>query len=586
MLPPSRGRMLLFGGLAAVLIVAIAVALQLVGARQVFSPGDVASPHARIDLRCAQCHSPVRGVVALRCERCHDAIGSDRLQLSAHVLFGSGDSRLAHGAGERECATCHVEHRGRGHDLRAVSDGQCASCHFRNLGSHPNFEALRAAQTASSLRFDHDRHVLEAEKTKGAASCQTCHEQTSDRRGFQSINFERHCASCHLENGRLKGTTDPMELQWLVMPNGDPIEPRQAQAPIFTPANRGRETAGALEHRDAFVLFNAARLRRAIDRDGVAAELSSLESRIGYLDQLRSTPPPRLIPVAERAQAIATLRTEIAALDSTLASASSSTNDAAALDELSAAAQAVMTSLGADANTMAIEVDGTFESRRRSLLRLLDAIDARVPDSARDRVSRLRRQVLAVQAGSSGAGDLATARRLRQRQLDRLELETEIGNSAIDRLDEPTQDGSLDRAEIERRLTLLRGQFENLSRSPRGPVPTDEAERAAQSRTLVSLLTPCRKCHEMDAAATRLQPVRVAEPVLRRSVFNHAPHLLQTKCESCHANVRTSKAATDVSLPSIDSCRTCHNRSQVRDDCATCHRFHPSSLVPMAAALP
>ena len=116
--------------------------------------------------------------------------------------------------------------------------------------------------------------------------------------------------------------------------------------------------------------------------------------------------------------------------------------------------------------------------------------------------------------------------------------------------------------------------------------PADDTERAAQGRTLVSLLTPCRKCHEMDAAATRLMPVRVAQPVLRRSVFNHAPHTIQARCESCHAGVRTSKAAADVNVPSIESCRTCHNRSQVRDDCATCHRFHPSSVVHMMAALP
>ena len=90
----------------------------------------------------------------------------------------------------------------------------------------------------------------------------------------------------------------------------------------------------------------------------------------------------------------------------------------------------------------------------------------------------------------------------------------------------------------------------------------------------------------MDAASTRLMPVRVAQPVLRRSVFNHAPHTIQARCESCHAGVRTSKAAADVNVPPIDSCRTCHNPSQVRDDCATCHRFHPSSVVHMMAALP
>ena len=31
----------------------------------------------------------------------------------------------------------------------------------------------------------------------------------------------------------------------------------------------------------------------------------------------------------------------------------------------------------------------------------------------------------------------------------------------------------------------------------------------------------------------------------------------------------------DVLVPDVASCRTCHKRSEVRADCATCHKFHP-----------
>jgi hypothetical protein len=579
----GRGRLLLFSTGAAAIVAAGAVLLHVAGARQTFSPGNVTSAHARIDLRCAQCHTLSTGVVDLRCERCHDPVGSERLQLSAHVLFGSGDAKAAESAGALNCAQCHVEHRGRDFNIRAVDDRECASCHtFRRLGAHPEFAALQATPGAS-LRFDHDRHVLEAEKAKGD-TCQSCHLQSPDRRGFQPINFDRHCASCHLENGRLKGSTDPMELAWLAMPSGQPIAPRQVQTPVFTPANRGRETASGFVHRDPFVVFNAARLRRAVDRTGVETELSALHARIAYLEHLQTAPPPRLVPPGERAQAIDALRAEIAMFDGALSSSTAS--DDAALQELAGNAQAILTALGGDTAGIVADSAADFEARRRTLLRLVDAIEARIGANDRDRINRLRRQILALTPGGQGVEDMTRARRQRQRQLDRLLIEADIESSPVDRVDQPSQDVAMDRGELERSLTQLRAQRDELERSPRTTAPADDTERAAQARTLVSLLTPCRKCHEMDAAATRLQPVRVAQPVLRRSVFNHAPHTIQAKCESCHAGVRTSKAAADVNVPPIDSCRTCHNRSQVRDDCATCHRFHPSSVVHMMAALP
>lgn len=580
-LTPRRGRLVLFSALASVLIAAIAIALHGAGARQTFSPGAVSSPHARIDLRCAQCHTPMAGAVALRCERCHDPIGTERLELSAHVLLGTGDARKAHGAGELECAQCHTEHRGREPKLTAVADRQCVSCHFRGLGTHPNFAALQVKDPASPLRFDHDRHVVEAEK-KTAASCATCHEPSPDKKGFQPIAFERHCASCHLENGVLKGSTDPMDLAWLSMPDGSPVAPRESHAPVFAPANRGRETATGFVHRDPFILANALRLRRAVDREGFDAEAAAIRARIDYLQAVASAPLPHAIGAGERDQAIAALQQELQSLDA----AGSGGDDTAALNELSSAADAILKAMGGDASTVAVDADMSFEARRRMLLQLLSSIDARGGVAVRDRVDRLRRSVLALQPGSQGVDDLAIARRQRQRQLDRLLLAKEIDASPIDRLDAPPVDASLDRGDIDRQLARLQAQSDALERGPRTSAPADDTERAAQARTLASLLTACRKCHEVDAASTRMLPVRVAEPVLKRSMFNHAPHVLQAKCESCHSGIRTSKTAADVNLPAIDSCRSCHNASQVRDTCATCHRFHPGSLVTLAASLP
>ena len=81
-----------------------------------------------------------------------------------------------------------------------------------------------------------------------------------------------------------------------------------------------------------------------------------------------------------------------------------------------------------------------------------------------------------------------------------------------------------------------------------------------------------------------MAPVRIAEPVMARSIFNHAPHVTDTTCESCHAGVRTSKFATDVNVPGVAECQTCHKPSQVRATCATCHVYHPPSAVRLAVS--
>jgi hypothetical protein len=114
--------------------------------------------------------------------------------------------------------------------------------------------------------------------------------------------------------------------------------------------------------------------------------------------------------------------------------------------------------------------------------------------------------------------------------------------------------------------------------------PATEDERLARANALESLLAPCLKCHELDASRARMAPVRIAEPVMSRSVFNHAPHVTDTTCESCHDGVRTSKFATDVNVPGVAECQTCHKPSQVRATCATCHVYHPPSAVRLAVS--
>ena len=699
---PDRSRRLVrIGLIAAAVVLAGAPLLYLFGQRGVASPGNVSAHHARIDLKCAQCHTTPARVESLRCERCHDPSGSDRMLHSAHVLMGSGDRRLADSAAPLECATCHVDHRGRDFAMTAVDDRECASCHaFRGLRNHPEFAAVRAQATAGvGLDFDHDRHIVEAQKARGD-SCATCHEQTADRRGFQPMSFDRQCASCHLKNGLFESETDFVAPELMLLPAEMPADVTSGSRLEIRTNPRGKRQAAGLRHREPFLLYNAARLRRSIDREGDESERLALRARIQYLQQLETAPPPRPLPAAEIDAAIAALRDEIASIDASLDESAPAPDDRA-LEQLTAAAQAVAASLqsadagagvalpvaaapqapapdpdaaqrlerrkaellrlidaisqrapssdlasrgaalkseierlntsgdgGADAagnaalieqlrriesvlqpirgvpdpgvraelggiegiRQLAIERAGgglpreEFEGRRRELLLLLDTIEQRTGDAARARVTMLRQRVMALQPGTAGDEATRQRRRQRQRQLDRLLIERDLEVSARDRDDPPAQDATIDRAELSRALAAARARLDAIERAPRMNAPATEDERLARADGLEALLAPCLKCHELDASRSRMAPVRIAEPVMARSKFNHAPHVTETNCNTCHLTTRTSKYATDVNVPGVATCQTCHKQSQVRATCATCHDYHPSSALRLAVA--
>ena len=61
-----------------------------------------------------------------------------------------------------------------------------------------------------------------------------------------------------------------------------------------------------------------------------------------------------------------------------------------------------------------------------------------------------------------------------------------------------------------------------------------------------------------------------------KSVFYHKPHVEQT-CDSCH-QAEQSEVATDVLMPKIESCQTCHggedSENKLHSECIDCHRFH------------
>lgn len=400
-------------------VVAVALpALYLVGQRRFTSPGPVATHHANVELRCAQCHDVGKGVADLRCERCHDSVGTDRFTHAGHVLFGSANARKASAAPEQPCAVCHADHRGRAFDMRLVDDRQCGTCHrFSSFGKHPEFAAVKAqVQTGLGLSFGHQRHLAEAAKQLGK-KCEACHEATADLRGFVPLNFDRHCATCHTKNGAVAGDTDPVTPELLMMTAAGGGTP-----PASTPAELGRITLTGLKHRDPWVLFNAQRLRRMLDSDGVNAEASALRLQIAYLTSQTGGQPLGTVsrPVLESWRTA--IESEIARLDKRIAAPPGPGSDAAALKEIGDAIRQIAVQLPSvdrtalpDAPPAAARAAAAgqpqsaqqLEARRRELAGALDAVMQRGDKGLSDRAAALRKQVDVLQP-SNGDPDVAT----------------------------------------------------------------------------------------------------------------------------------------------------------------------------------
>jgi hypothetical protein len=692
--PADRHRPLRWAlGLAAALLVVFA-ALFVAGRRGVAAPGPVSAAHAAIGSRCAECHAaahiqPLRlgsgqglgrsvGQGDLRCERCHDPAASDRLTPASHVGRGTSRTATAHAADAAPCATCHVEHRGRAGLARAVDDRTCVSCHqFPSLSGHPEFAAIKAgAATGIGLKFTHDRHLAEVQK-EGGQRCEACHQPTADLSAFEPIDFDRHCASCHTQDGRLTGDTDPLD--------GRALTPPAAGLPLVTPGARSLVVVTRMAHRDPWVLDNLTRLRRIVDPEGERAERLSLQTRIAVLSSRLQMQPLSAMAAADLAlfrdalerdrsglgaaapanaqdaRALAEMSAAILrvadavkgaaapAVESAAAPAAPTEESAGAsrahfdarkaellalLDAVAARGNPALTAraaalrarvaalaapasagtagdpgglrerLGAlddilrvvrglpdqqaasDASAVAAIRDAArqqiggalpldqFETRRRELLRALDAIGRQGHASVAGRVAVLRRRVLMLRSGETTIDE---RRAHTQRMLDRVSLEIELakgGETAAPSAAAPQRDRRLVEPLIARLVNQL-ARLEGGNTPAPGPIGSDAAAAA-----LTTLAGPCLKCHVMDGA--RLAPVPAATRVFRRATFTHKPHLPQADCVSCHRGVSASKLATDVIVPAVATCQSCHTPSKARSDCAACHTYHPAAAGEVA----
>ena len=112
------------------------------------------------------------------------------------------------------------------------------------------------------------------------------------------------------------------------------------------------------------------------------------------------------------------------------------------------------------------------------------------------------------------------------------------------------------------------------------------AARNAQMTTAEMLAyTTCGTCHTVQpsgkgsgAEAWHIDPVRIPRAWLPAANFSHKQHDTQA-CTDCHIDAKSSATSTDVMLPAIASCRTCHGSGdaaagKLASTCVNCHGFH------------
>ena len=202
--------------------------------------------------------------------------------------------------GEVACAACHLEHRGRRAEIARVADARCLACHdFGSFSTgHPDFDfAADDIPDSDSLIFTHSHHVNEVMRRRSLAdpeaACLVCHEpnptssdSTSGGIGFRPIDFDRHCAACHL-TATVRTPPLPVTPTLPAGGSGLGVETLEAARRRGGPADRWADDLSTAEflrfgdrviktplrHRDPWVLHNLRRLRRRLYPDAGMADL-------------------------------------------------------------------------------------------------------------------------------------------------------------------------------------------------------------------------------------------------------------------------------------------------------------------------
>ena len=96
--------------------------------------------------------------------------------------------------------------------------------------------------------------------------------------------------------------------------------------------------------------------------------------------------------------------------------------------------------------------------------------------------------------------------------------------------------------------------------------------------------TTCKTCHEISIddsgeylSKWRVDPIRITKQWMPKSEFDHYSHRT-SDCSLCH-DASNSEQASDVLMPDLEVCESCHTGQQTHENktpssCVSCHQFH------------
>ena len=147
------------------------------------------------------------------------------------------------------------------------------------------------------------------------------------------------------------------------------------------------------------------------------------------------------------------------------------------------------------------------------------------------------------------------------------------------------------RVNVQRAVLRARPGEKEPNRSNLRALSGNPRAQAAFSTVELFENTACAVCHEVKSveglgntktSGSRMPQYQIADlnpahPWMPMAKFNHKAHEFES-CDSCH-KAMDSKEASDVLMPAIEGCQTCHAGSEpvlnkVQSDCGVCHEYH------------
>ncbi len=300
--PVTRKKLAILGGIGCALVALYYVADAFLLSSTFLSGGPLSANHSNFESECAKCHQSFRGVVNSKCSVCHEKT-NDKLGVytfKAHYLHRSEETKRIqdgmskHGKDETNCASCHPDHRGRGAAITRVLDSQCAQCHYSSFNKdHPPFRLLAVADD-STLKMTHVKHTKELLKKLNTPNieqaCLYCHNPQPDGKGFKALDFDMHCADCHLTTSSETPALTIKDASIAASPGVETLETIQRRKgpgtiwAFYTNPNEfsvsnGKVKKSPVYHRDPWILENLKQIYRTLYSDSSLADLLNASGR-------------------------------------------------------------------------------------------------------------------------------------------------------------------------------------------------------------------------------------------------------------------------------------------------------------------